>query len=200
MDQTECNFAEYLSQKASVEEKHIKQVMTLVDTQNFSKGEVVLSAGERCRHIFYVEKGLLRFYSLSEDGKEHIVQFGAEGWFVGDRSSFYFDEPSAYYIDAVENAQVVLIGHDFFDQAGTISEEYRSYNEFLLQNHVRHLQNRINLLISAPAEKRYLDFVKMYPDLMLRVPQWMVASYLGITPEGLSRVRKQLAEKNFRPD
>ena len=68
-------------------------------------------------------------------------------------------------------------------------------NERLLQNHIRHLQKRITQLLSATAEERYLDFVSIYPDIMLRVPQWMVASYLGIAPESLSRVRKDLANK-----
>jgi CRP-like cAMP-binding protein len=68
-----------------------------------------------------------------------------------------------------------------------------------LQNHIRQLQKRINLLLGASAEKRYLDFISLYPDLTLRVPQWMIASYLGITPESLSRVRKELAKRNFKP-
>ncbi|MPT33677.1 MAG: Crp/Fnr family transcriptional regulator, partial [Flavobacterium sp.] len=73
------------------------------------------------------------------------------------------------------------------------------FNEKALQNHIRHLQKRINLLLAATAEQRYLDFIKLYPDVTLRVPQWMIASYLGITPESLSRVRKELAKRNFKP-
>jgi CRP-like cAMP-binding protein len=87
----------------------------------------------------------------------------------------------------------------FFDHASEVSPSFRQYNERALQNHIRHLQKRINLLLGAPADKRYLDFIKLYPDLTLRVPQWMIASYLGITPESLSRVRKELAKNNFKP-
>ena len=72
------------------------------------------------------------------------------------------------------------------------------FNNKLLHNHIRQLQNRINQLLSATAEERYLHFTKIYPDIFLRVPQLMVASYLGITPESLSRVRKELAQKNHK--
>jgi CRP-like cAMP-binding protein len=87
----------------------------------------------------------------------------------------------------------------FIEKANEISPEFRTYNEYLLQNHIRQLQNRIDLLIGASAEVRYLEFIKLYPNLTLRVPQWMIASYLGITPESLSRVRKELAKRNFKP-
>lgn len=72
------------------------------------------------------------------------------------------------------------------------------FNNKLLHNHIRHLQNRIKLLLSASAEERYIQFVDMYPNILLRVPQTMVASYLGIMPESLSRVRKELSQKNFK--
>ncbi|HNU59732.1 MAG TPA: Crp/Fnr family transcriptional regulator, partial [Aquaticitalea sp.] len=85
----------------------------------------------------------------------------------------------------------------FIKKASEISHEFRNYNEYLLQNHIRHLQNRINLLIGASAKERYIDFINLYTDLTLRVPQWMIASYLGITPESLSRVRKELAKSSF---
>lgn len=77
-----------------------------------------------------------------------------------------------------------------------ISATFSKYNDQLLQKHIRHLQKRINLLIGASAEDRYLDFIKSYPDLTQRVPQWMIASYLGVTPESLSRVRKELVKKS----
>ncbi|NBC03944.1 MAG: Crp/Fnr family transcriptional regulator, partial [Bacteroidetes bacterium] len=84
---------------------------------------------------------------------------------------------------------------EFINTASEISPQFRKYNERILQNHIRHLQKRIDQLIGSNAEERYLDFLEKYPDLTLRVPQWMIASYLGITPESLSRVRRELARK-----
>ncbi|MNE65373.1 Anaerobic regulatory protein [compost metagenome] len=171
----------------------------MVSVKEFKKDEFLLSPGQICERALFVEKGLVRFYSIDEEGKEHIVQFAPENWFVGDRESIYFRKPSVYYMDAIEDTTVILFDQHFVETASEISPEFRNYNEYLLQNHIRHLQNRINLLIGASAEKRYLDFIKLYPDLTLRVPQWMIASYLGITPESLSRVRKELSKRNFKP-
>ncbi len=140
---------------------------------------------------------MVRFYSIDNEGKEHIIQFAPENWFIGDRGSTYFGQPSKFFIDAIEETTVVVLDQDFVESASEISPEFRNYNEYLLQNHIRHLQDRINLLIGASAEKRYLDFIKLYSDLTLRIPQWMIASYLGITPESLSRVRKEIAQKKL---
>lgn len=193
------NFYNYLQNKALVKAEHLAQLIELVSIKEFKKNELLLSRGQICERAFFVEKGLIRFYSIDEEGKEHIVQFAPENWFISDRESIYFSRPSEYFMDTIEDTTVVLIDQHFIETASEISPEFRNYNEYLLQNHIRHLQNRINLLIGASAEKRYLDFIRLYPDLTLRVPQWMIASYLGITPESLSRVRKELAKRNFIP-
>lgn len=192
-------FLEYISNKAAVTEEQIKELKKFLVSKKIQKGSVLLSKGETCKHSFFVEKGLLRFYSIDKEGKEHIVQFAPENWFITDRGSVFFNEPSDYYIDAFEDSQVVVIDEKFMKAALEISPQFREYNETILQNHIRHLQNRINLLIGATAEERYLNFIKLYPDLSLRVPQWMIASFLGITPESLSRVRKELAKRHFKP-
>ena len=142
---------------------------------------------------------MLRSYTIDENGKEHIIQFASESWIISDRSSLYFDEPSDFYIEAIETTTVVFLNQEFITKACEISSSYQTFNDKALQNHIRHLQKRINLLLGASAEARYLDFIQLYPDMLLRVPQWMIASYLGITPESLSRVRKELAKRNFKP-
>ncbi|MEZ4970501.1 MAG: Crp/Fnr family transcriptional regulator [Flavobacteriaceae bacterium] len=194
------NFTKYLKTKANIAESEFQRLIKKVTFKSIEKGEILLRSGEICRHSFFVENGLLRSYTVDEAGKEHIIQFGSENWIVSDRSSAFFNEPSDLFIDAVEDTQVVLINSEFINEASEISSSFRNYNQIALQNHIRHQQKRINLLLSASAERRYMDFIKLYPDLTLRVPQWMIASYLGITPESLSRVRKELAHKNFKPN
>lgn len=163
-----------------------------------SKDEVLLRQGENCKYTFFVAKGLLRAFTINQNGKEHILQFAPENWFISDRSSILFGDKSKQFIEAVEDSEVILLESETFEKLGELSPEFQKFNMFLLHNHIRHLQNRINQLLSATAEERYMDFIRMYPDILLRVPQWMVASYLGITPESLSRVRKDLAMKNFK--
>ncbi len=170
-----------------------------LERKSVKRGETLLRQGEGCYHTFFVAKGLLRAYTIDEYGKEHLLQFAPENWFISDRSSVLFDEVSEQFIDAVEDSEVILIETGFFEKLSEISPGFQRFNMYALNNHIRHLHKRINLLISASAEVRYMDFIRLYPDILLRVPQWMIASYLGITPESLSRVRKELARKNFKP-
>ncbi len=193
------NFKTYLISNAGLTEEQFQKISSVLKPATFSKGKFLLNKGEICKNSFFVEKGLLRSYTIDEAGKEHINQFACENWFMSDRSSAYFNEPSDFFIDAIEDTAVVLIDLEFINLISEVSKSFRQYNELLLQNHIRHLQKRINQLLAASAEKRYLDFISLYPDLTLRVPQWMIASYLGITPESLSRVRKELAKKHFKP-
>lgn len=188
------DFQTYLRDQAGVREEHLEALQDLIFTKTYEKGEVLLEKGQICRHVFFVEEGLLRMYNISNEGKEHIIQFAPEGWFVSERNSICFNEPSEYFIDACERTTVALLNQEFVEKASHISSQFRTYNERILQNHIRQLQKRINMLIGTTAEERYLDFIKLYPNLILRVPQWMIASYLGITPESLSRVRKNLVK------
>ncbi|MEH6763117.1 MAG: Crp/Fnr family transcriptional regulator [Aequorivita antarctica] len=194
----EPRFNSYLVETAGMTADEAAKVTSDLKRVKYEKGAIVLRKGDLCKHSLFVEKGLLRSYMLDESGKEHVIQFAPENWFVVDRSSVYFNDPSESYIEAIEDTEVVMIGEDFICSASQTSPVFSRFNDKLLHNHIRQMQKRINLLLGATAEKRYLSFIKMYPDLLLRVPQWMIASYLGITPESLSRVRKELAHKNFK--
>lgn len=191
-------FTTYLTSNLDIDETEISSIIENCTTKNIVKDQFLLRQNEYCKHTFFVEKGLLRQFSIDEKGKEHIISFAPENWFVTDRESTYFNQPSKYYIQALEDSQVVMIDEDFVQLLSKKIPKFTDFNNQLLHNHIRHLQGRINLLLSATAEKRYLQFVAMYPEILLRVPQTMVASYLGITPESLSRVRRELAQKKFK--
>ncbi|HSH67738.1 MAG TPA: Crp/Fnr family transcriptional regulator [Bacteroidia bacterium] len=193
------NFKKYLKKNAGVNDKEFEELSKKLKSETIEKGRFLLRPGEICSHSFFVEKGLLRSYTIDDNGKEHIIQFATENWIITDRSSTYFNEPSDFYIDAIEPTTAIYLNRSFIDHASDISTNFRHFNEKALHNHIRHLQKRITLLLSATAEQRYMNFINLYPDLMLRVPQWMIASYLGITPESLSRVRKELASRHFKP-
>ncbi|MCC2590058.1 Crp/Fnr family transcriptional regulator [Chryseobacterium sp. MFBS3-17] len=189
----------YLSEVFELPMQEVALCNSFYTEKTLKKGEYLLQVGEVCKSTFFVEEGLLRMYSIDKNGKEHIIQFAPEKWLMSDRSSLYFSEKSNYFIDAVEDSKVLMLTPDFFMNLNEQFPGTIAHNDLLLQKHIRNLQNRVNSLLGDTAQERYLDFIKMYPDLMLRVPQWMVASYLGITPESLSRVRKELAKNNFRP-
>lgn len=189
------NFRIYLNEKAGLTDNELTQLPYIPKSKLFKKGQLLINPGQVCKEIFFVEKGLLRQFTIDEQGKEHIIHFAPEGWIVSDRSSSYFNHPGEYFIEAIEDSEVVVMNETFINAASELSRTFRKNNHGALHNHVMHLQRRIVQLLSATAEARYIEFLSRYPNLSLRVPQWMIASYLGITPESLSRVRKDLARK-----
>jgi CRP-like cAMP-binding protein len=188
----------FLTSNIDIDKNVLDELVQNCRTIKISKGNFLLRQGEICKHSFFVESGLLRQYSIDNKGKEHILQFAPETWFISDRGSVYFNQPSDYFIQALEDSKVLQIDESFILHLAEQNKSFLAFNNKLLHNHIRHLQKRVTQLLSATAEERYLDFIKLYPDILLRVPQSMVASYLGITPESLSRVRKDLAVKNFK--
>ena len=191
------NIETYLSEILEIPKNEVTQCSSFYESKSVAKNEFLLKEGEVCNSTYFVEKGLLRMFSIDKNGKEHIIQFAPEKWLISDRSSLYFNEKSKYYIEAVEESEILLLKNDFFNNMSLHFPKTAEKNDLLLQKHIRNLQNRVNSLLAETAEERYMNFIKMYPDILLRVPQWMVASYLGITPESLSRVRKELAKKKF---
>lgn len=194
------NINNYLAKVLNVSLERVNMCSLYYEAKKVQKNQFLLQYGEICRYIYFVEKGLLKMYSIDKNGKEHIIQFAPESWLISDRSSLYFNEKSVYYIEAVEDSEILMLPPDFINKVIEGSPISLEQSDILLQKHIKSLQDRINSLLAETAEERYMKFIKMYPDLLLRVPQWMIASYLGITPESLSRVRKELARKNFVPD
>lgn len=194
------NISNYLSKIIQVPAEAVYNCNQFYYAKKVKKGEFLLREGDISTETYFVEKGALRMYSIDLQGKEHIIQFAPENWMISDRSSIYFNAKSSFFIDAIENSEIWVLRKEFFTDLHKKYPNTVENNEVLLHKHIRSLQNRINSLLSDTAEQRYLKFIKMYPDILIRVPQWMVASYLGITPESLSRVRKELARKNFKTD
>lgn len=162
----------------------------------FKKGEFILNFGQKCSHTFFIEKGLVRQFYLDDNGKEHIICFYSEGDFMYNVESVQFKMPSSYFVQALEDCNVLLITDEALDKLIEKYPRFLSLHKDLLYSHILTQQKRITQLLSSNAEDRYLCFVKDYPTMLLRVPQLMIASYLGITPESLSRVRKNLAINN----
>lgn len=191
------NFQNHLSKILGVPIASLEVCSTFYEIKAVKKNEIILREGEISDSTFFVEKGLLRMYSIDKAGKEHVIQFAPENWIISDTTSQLLNEKSRFYIEAIEESVIVVTKEGFFENLSKIYPDVAEKNQRLMFNHIKNLQNRVNALISTTAEERYMDFLKRYPNLMLRAPQWMVASYLGITPESLSRVRKELAKKKF---
>jgi CRP-like cAMP-binding protein len=185
-------FEEYLLSKATFTPAEIQQIQAVSVLKSLSKRQLLLHAGEVWAHHAFVTSGCLRTYTIDAKGAEHIINFAVENWWIGDRQSLTSGQPATYNIDAVEDSTVLLIKREDFDQLlhdiPTLSELVNSilHKSFLTS------QNRIHAAISYSAEEKYRDFLQKYPTLVTRLPQHMVASFLGMTTETLSRVRRKL--------
>lgn len=158
------------------------------------KRQYFLQAGEVCKYMAFIVKGAMRQYSVDDKGAEHMVRLSIENWWAGDRESFTMLTPSIYNIDAWEESDVLLVTNADMTRLNTIA----AINEMartLDQNQSFAYQKRMNAAISFTAEKRYAELEKMYPEFLLRFPQHIIASYLGITKETLSRIRSQAVKK-----
>lgn len=190
-------FKLYLQKKVAITDEQFDLISDRLKVKSFDKNEMILMKGEVSPHGYFVLSGLLRSYSIDAKGKTHIIQFAPEQWWLSDRNGM-FNEASEFFIDAIEPTQAVVMPRNFIDEAAKHVPCMYDLNNSMLNNSIRFMHKRINMLLSATAEERYLNFIQLYPNLTLRVPQWMIASYLGITPESLSRVRKDLAHKHFK--
>lgn len=185
---------EHLNAKIHLSPENIEMVEALA-TRTVTKGEFLLRPGETSRYSYYVEKGLLCYYSIDHKGKQHIIQFAAEEWFIADRCSLFFQQPSEFFIEAIEDTVITAIPKDFFDKLSLSDPSFAQLNTKALHHHILHLQKRIQQLLAETAEQRYKDFLETYHSIASRIPQTLLASYLGIAPESLSRVRKEMANK-----
>jgi CRP-like cAMP-binding protein len=173
----------------STEEK--EQAKSFFLPKKLRKRQYLLQEGDVSKYVAFVEKGMLRSYTVDEKGVEHIIQFAFEGWWISDQYSFLTGEPSPYNIDAVEDCELLLLSKTAEEQLMERVPKMERYFRLLLQNSLIAMQRRLMGSLSQPAEKRYNDLVQSCPTIPQRVPQHMMASFLGITPETLSRIRKQ---------
>lgn len=157
------------------------------------KRQFLLNAGDVCQYMIFVEHGLLRSFSDDKDGAEHTMQFAMEGWWISDMASFFSADKSKYNIEALEESELLLMSRKVMDELIDELPPIHRYFLNLMENHIITLQRRINVVQSMSAEETYLKLMEVNPDLINRASQQHIASYLGITPETLSRVRSQLA-------
>jgi CRP-like cAMP-binding protein len=185
----------YLLARASISEEEMEFIRTMFRPAALRSGEFLQRAGTVAKDAAFVARGCLRTYVIDAKGKEHIVQFSPETWWVADSVSLASGTPSDYFIEAIEDSDLLLIDTPSHEAVAEKVPGYASGHRKGLQRRAAAQNERIVSAISASAHDRYLRFLETYPSLTTRVPQWMVASYLGVTPETVSRIRRKLAHK-----
>lgn len=159
------------------------------------KKQYLLQEGDVCKFVAFVEKGVLRSYTIAEKGTEHILQFALEGWLISDLYSFLTAEPANYTIDAIEDCELVLISKNAHEELLKTLPKYETWIRLQITGAYIALQRRLTSIISLSLEERYESFTSIYPHIVQRVPQHMIASYMGLTPETLSRVRRKITAR-----
>ncbi|MDX1753586.1 MAG: Crp/Fnr family transcriptional regulator [Salinimicrobium sediminis] len=187
---------EFLHQKVNetinITDEEFEYAKTLFIPKKLRKKRFLLEEGEPCIYTTFVEKGLLRSFTIDEKGNEHILQFGMEGWWVADLYSFLTSEPSEYNIEALEDCELLLITKSSWDLLLDEVPAFERYFRILIQNNLIATQRRLMGTISTTAEERYTKLLHDFPRISQRVPQHMIASYIGVTRETLSRLRSQM--------
>ena len=161
--------------------------------KNLRRKQYLLQEGDVCNSIAFVEKGALREYSVDDNGIEHIIQFDLEGWVISDLYSFLTGEPATYNIDALDDTEMVLITKSAHEELLQKVPKYETFTRLNITGAYLAMQKRLTSIIGSSLEQRYADFTALYPNIVQRVPQHMIASYIGLTPETLSRIRKRIS-------
>jgi CRP-like cAMP-binding protein len=185
----------YLKSKFPITNEEFELFKEVSTVKKLRKRQYLLQEGDLWRYNAFVSSGMVRTYRVDEKGQEHIMQFSPENWWAGDRYSYLNDLPARFNIEALEDSEIILIPKGDYENLIDKIPGFNHFTRGLLERSFVALQNRIHAGISYTAEEKYLDFVKTYPDIFNRVPQHMIASYLGLTPETLSRVRNQMIKK-----
>jgi CRP-like cAMP-binding protein len=183
-------FFKYIRSKSTtpLTDEDMSLLKSILVPKKFRKRQYLLEEGEVCKHGGFIVKGAMRQYSLDAKGTEHIIQLLLENWWAGDRESFTKETPSLYYIDAWEDTEVLLITKSNFDAMHRIPAVAKMEN-IIINSHVAALHSRVRDTISLTAEERYENLMQTHPEFVQRFPQRLIASYLGITKETLSRLR-----------
>jgi len=185
-------YFQMFNKKVCLTEQEQELIKTYLTVKKIRKRQYLLREGDVCKCVAFVEKGALRLYRVNEDGSEHIVVFALDGSFMTDLYSFFTNETSMYNIDAIEDSELVLITKSASDELRKISSKYQEFIFLATSEAYIQQEKRITSVISLNLEERYLELTTKYPDIIQRVPQHMIASYLGLNPATLSRIRKRI--------
>lgn len=170
-------------------EEEVILLTNALEIKEVKKKEHVLKAGEVCNSNYFITKGCFRLYLITDKGAEQIVQFGIENWWITDYVSLKSGKPSEFYLQATEDAQVVVLNKTTDEELFAKIPQLERYFRLVLERAYSAQLSRIHYIFNLTGEEQYKLFSSQFPEFVQRVPQYMLASFLGITPESLSRLR-----------
>lgn len=183
------------SKHITLDDNETNFVLSILTPQKLKQGETIEKSGEPTRYFIYVSSGCLMSYYTDKEGIDHVIQFAISGWWAGDLHSYTKQIPSIYTTRALSDSEVWLIPKASLDLLMEKYPKFERYFRIIFQNSLVSHQHRIIQSYSATAEERYLSFQEKHSSLEQFVPQKYIASFLGMTPEFLSKIRRKLMDK-----
>ncbi len=178
-----------------VNDVDLEKVIAQFHSKTFSKSNFIPCIGKASNHLRFIEEGLVRVYTIDKHGKEVTTQIGIEKMWVNDLYSYYTQTPSENHIETLENTTILQIHRNDFENLFKEVPSIERFARIKLEQSYTRLYNRAFRQLNQSAEERYLEFRRKYGHIENRVPQYIIASYLNLSPEHLSKVRNQLVKK-----
>lgn len=186
---------ENIAKHVSLTPEEQTHFLSLTETKSYKAKTILLKEGEVCTHSFFVTKGILRSYTIDENGVEHVVSFACPGWWIADMYSYLSQRPGQLYIEVNEDAEVILLSKENQEQLYHDIPKMERLFRILIENSLVANQQRLIDNLTFTAEARYDKFSKKYADLIHCLPQKQIASYIGVTPEFFSKMKAKLLKK-----
>ncbi len=177
----------------STEEEQL--FLSKTEIRHYKTKTIILNAGEICKHSYFVNSGLLRSFTINDNIVEHILSFACEGWWIGDMYSLISQKPGTLFIEVLEDAEVVLLSKENQEQLYHEIPKLERFFRILTENSLVANPERLMDNLSLSAEERFDKFCKKYPTLIQKVSQKQIASYIGVTPEFLSKMKARMLKK-----
>lgn len=187
---------QYMASYIQLDPEEEETLLTKIKFRPYLKNQFLVQAGDISKYTYFILKGCVKAFHLDENGQQHIRDFAIENWWTGDLGSFLSQEPGQYYVQCIEDCQIAQISYDDMEVLYGLVPKMERLFRIIIQKAYVVSQKRITQYQSLTAIEKYRRFKNEYPKFVERIPQYLIASYLGITPEFLSSIRKQIANND----
>ncbi len=189
------NLIKYIKRYVSISETEIDLFQSYLSPRKLNKKDFLLKEGRICKSRYFITKGCIRLFYIDNKGNEQIIHFGIDSWWITDYESLINEKPSKLYIQAIENTEVLELPEETFDElCQKIPQTERLFRKIMEKTYIA-IQKRIEYMYSLSGEELFETFITENPEFIQRVPQYMIASYLGMSPEFVSRIKRE--KNNF---
>ncbi|WP_420577254.1 Crp/Fnr family transcriptional regulator [Ekhidna sp.] len=187
---------QHIERFVSLNEEEKNAFSAIVEEHIIKRKSFIVQPGFVCKHQTHIVRGALRSYFITPDGSEHTIAIAIDDWWISDFYSYTSQTPASLYVEALEDSVVQQISYDNVERICNDHPRFERFFRLVAQKAFAYSQRRALSNIGKTAEERYLEYAEMYPQIIQRIPQYIIASYLGMSPEFLSKIRKKLASSS----